>query len=467
MVIQFWGAARTVTGSMHLLHLEDGKKILLDCGLYQGGGEAAHTYNREFPCDPAEIDLMILSHAHIDHCGNIPQLVKAGFKGRIYCTAATMDLAKVLLLDSAKIQEMDAEHVNRRRTREGIPLVEPLYTVRDVEPALNSFFTLPYDKWCKVDSHVEVLFLDAGHMLGSASVSLVIHEGERKIRLGFTGDIGRKDTPILRDPVPMPACDFLISESTYGGSVHAAIPEAEDHFLQIIHDTCVVRGGKLIIPAFSVGRTQSLVYSLDRLQSEGKLPQIPVYVDSPLALNATNVYELHPECFDRETLEHIEYHPDPFGFNGLNYVRKTEDSKALNARRDPMIVISSHGMVSAGRIMHHVAHTIEDSRNTILIVGYCAKGTLGAQLVEGAKRVRIHGQDYEVKASVRKLNSYSGHADEVEMYDFIRASQDPGEVKQIFLVHGEEERATAFQQFLKGKGYRNVVVPARGEKIRL
>jgi len=467
MIIKFWGAARTVTGSMHLLQLRNGRKILLDCGLYQGGGEAAEELNKHWPCDPAELDMVILSHAHIDHCGNIPHLVKDGFKGRIFCTHATFDLATILLTDSAKIQEMDAIHENKWRARKGKKPVEPLYKVKDVAPALNHFYTLPYDNWTKLDEGVELLFQDAGHMLGSAVVSLRIMEDGKMIKLGFTGDVGRYNAPILKDPVSMPPCDYLISESTYGGHEHESIPDSEERLLKIIHETCVVNRGKLVIPAFSVGRTQNLVYSMNRLYNDHRLPKIPVYVDSPLSVNATQVFEMHPECFDEELNDYMRSDPNPFGFNGLHYIRDAEASKALNGRNEPMIVISASGMASAGRILHHIAHTVEDDRNTILIVGYCAEGTLGERLVNGEQEIKIHGEPYQVRARIEKLNAYSGHADQPEMYQYIRKSQDPSQIKSIFLVHGEEVRSLAFQAYLQEKGYQQVTVPHRGDMVEI
>jgi metallo-beta-lactamase family protein len=467
MIIKFWGAARTVTGSMHLLKLANGKKILLDCGLYQGMGEEAEALNRDFPCEPSEIDCLILSHAHIDHCGNIPHLVRCGFNGRIYCTHATYDLVSIMLQDSAKIQEMDVEQENRRRERRGQSALDPLYTIKDAVDSLELFYTLPYRKWTKVEDGVEVLLLDAGHMLGSASVNLRIQEGARQIRLGFTGDIGRVDAPILRDPVPMLPCDVLISESTYGGTEHPKIVDARDALLQIIHDTCVVKRGKLIIPAFAVGRTQMLVLAMDQLHSEGKLPAIPVYVDSPLAVNATGVFEAHAECYDQDLASYLRAHGNPFDFKGLHYVRDTEDSKAINTNQEPMVIISASGMANAGRILHHIKHAIEDPRNTILMVGYCAKGTLGERLINGAEKVRIHGEEWTVKAEIKKLNAYSGHADQVELGEFIQASQDPAVLQQVFLVHGDEARALKFQAHLQSRGYKGVSVPARGEQVEI
>lgn len=465
MILKFWGAARTVTGSMHLLQLDHGLKILLDCGLYQGQDSLADDFNRSFPCDPSEIDLLILSHAHIDHCGNIPQLVKQGFRGKVFCTHATYDLTAVLLADSAGIQEKEAEDENRWRHRRGLDLVEPLYTMDDVAPALENFVTLSYDNWETIAEGVDLLFLDAGHMLGSASVSLRIQEHGREVSIGFTGDIGRPGSPILRDPHPMPQADYVISESTYGGARHEPIGESKDTLLRIVREACVERRGKLIIPAFSVGRTQNIVHTLDQLHTEGRLPRIPVYVDSPLAVNASEVFQAHPECFDEETRAYLRRDPNPFGFKGLQYLRSAEESKRLNSKEGPFIVIASSGMLNAGRILHHLRNGIEDDRNTVLITGYCAEGTLGARLLAGAETVRIHGEEYAVRASIQKLNSYSGHADQYELGAFLLRSFDPDLTETICLVHGEEDRATRFQNYLESKGYPNVFVPARGESI--
>lgn len=465
MRIKFWGAARTVTGSMHMVELQNGKKILLDCGMYQGGEDLGEEFNREFPCDPAELDYLILSHAHIDHCGIIPVLVKQGFAGRIFCTHATYDLTGIMLRDSAQIQEKEAEDENKWRKKRGLTPIDPLYTTKDVGPAMGHFISISYGKWTKIDRDIELLFLDAGHILGSASVSLRLREGEKVHRLGFTGDIGRPNRQILRDPVPMPSCDVLISESTYGGKDHESYPDATENLLQIIEETCVMRRGKLIIPAFSVGRTQDLVHTLDKLETAGRLPRIDVYVDSPLAVNATQIFEMHPECFDDDLLHYLQRDKDPFGFNRLHYVRSVEESKRLNKLDRPAIIISASGMATAGRIKHHIANNIEDPRNTILMVGYCAQGTLGSRLIEGAETVRIFGQEFKVEAQIRKLNSMSAHAGQTEMYEFIHSSQSPSQLKQLFLVHGEETRQMAFRDFLKEKGYANVVIPMRGESF--
>lgn len=466
MKLKFWGAAQTVTGSMHLLELTNGTKVLLDCGLFQGRDWFADEYNTTFPCEPEEIDILVLSHAHIDHCGNIPQLVKKGFKGTIYCTHATYDLAVLLLTDSARIQERGAAYTNKKLRRKGLEEVEALYTEADVPKALDLMETLPYNRPKQIDPNIELLFLDAGHMLGSASVTLKIQDAGREITIGFTGDIGRPDAMILRDPVPMPHCDYLISESTYGGKDHDVIPDAELALLDIIQDTCVKNHGKLIIPAFSVGRTQNLVHSMDKLESRGLLPSIPVYLDSPLAVNATNVFELHPECYDEELRKYLLEDPNPFGWNRMHYIRSVEESKKLNRREGPCVIISASGMMTAGRILHHLVNGIEDPKNTILVVGYCAKGTMGSRIVNGAKKVKIFGDEYKVKAKVKRLNAYSGHAGQTELFEFLD-HQDKKRLQKVFLVHGEADRAEKFQKFLKSKGFDDVIIPHRGESFMI
>lgn len=467
MIVKFWGAAQTVTGSMHLLQLKNGKQVLLDCGLYQGRESFADDFNRSFPADPKSIDYLILSHAHIDHCGNIPQLVKEGFKGNIYCTHATYDLVAIMLQDSAKIQEMDARSENKYRRRRNLDPVEPLYTLKDVPKALELFITLPYDRWESIDPDINLKFKDAGHMLGSATVNLRIQEGDRRIRFGFTGDVGRYDAMVLRDPQPMEPCDYLISESTYGGKEHGTIENSEMALLEIIKEACVEKEGKLIIPAFSVGRTQNIVHTLDRLESRGLLPKIPVYVDSPLAVNATQVFETHPECYDHELLEYLHDDENPFGFNTLHYIRDTARSKKLNKKKGPFIVISSSGMMTGGRVLHHLANSIEDPKNTILVVGYCAKHTLGGRIIDGAEVVRIYGNKYKVRATVKRLNSYSGHAGQDELLRFLQSGLDADQLKRIWLVHGEESRGEKMKAYLADNGFNRVTIPFRGESFEL
>ena len=403
MKIRFCGAAREVTGSSHYVQLDNGANILLDCGLYQGHDDDMENFNESWYLEPSEIDYLILSHAHIDHCGRIPKLVKDGFKGQIICTYATRDLATIMLLDSAYIQEKDAEYKNKIAKRKKLnKRYDPLYVRKDAEACMNQFVGVGYGVWHDMPDGSQVLFRDSGHILGSASVSLRMMENGKSVKLGFTGDIGRPDRPILKDPEPMPHADLIICESTYGGKEHDGPPQQSETFLQVVEDTCVKKKGKLVIPAFSVGRTQEIVYMLDKLATEGKLPDISIFVDSPLAINATSIFKTHPECYDREILEYMLDDPDPFGFNKLHYVRSVDASKRLNDFKDPAIIISASGMITAGRIVHHVNNTIGDKRNTILIVGYCAQGTIGAQLSKGAEKVRIFGEEKEVKADIKK-----------------------------------------------------------------
>lgn len=467
MKIKFCGAAQTVTGSSHLVTLDDGFKILLDCGLYQGYDDDLEDFNKKWRFDPKEIDCVILSHSHIDHTGRIPQLVRHGFTGPIYATHATRDLCSLMLLDSAYIQVRDAEYINKKKSRsKDGKKVEPLYEPKDVPNTMNQFVSMGYEKWFKVNPYVEVLFRDAGHILGSANVTLRIQTVRgRTIHLGFSGDIGRPERPILRDPRPMPPCDYMICESTYGAKFHEGKPDEEEKLLQIIYKTCVRKKGKLLIPAFSVGRTQEIVHMLDRLETSGRLPQFPVYVDSPLSVNATEIFKSHPECFDYETLEYMLTDPNPFGFNNLHYIKKVEDSKRLNFMKEPCIIISASGMMTSGRIKHHVNNNIENPKTTILIVGYCAAGTLGGQLRDGKKEVRIFGETKQVKADVEVMDSFSAHGDQSEMIAFLD-NQDRHKLKRVFLVHGEIKRQEVFKEVLEENNFKNVQIPYLGQEYR-
>ncbi|MDN5215456.1 MBL fold metallo-hydrolase [Fulvivirgaceae bacterium BMA12] len=467
MKLKFCGAARTVTGSSHLLTLDDGYKILFDCGLYQGREDGYEDFNRQWHFEPSEIDCLILSHAHIDHIGRVPALVKDGFDGNIICTSATRDLAAIMLLDSAFIQEKDVQYVNKRRVKEGKTPLEPLYTAIDAKKCLDNFVGIAYNRWFQINEQISVLFKDGGHILGSSNVTLRIKtKGSQEKIIGFTGDIGRPDRPILKDPTPMPPCDYLICESTYGGEEHNDRPNDEHELLKIIEETCVKNKGKLLIPAFSVGRTQELVYMMDKLESSGKLPKIPVFVDSPLAVNATEIFILHPECYDDDLLEYMDTDPNPFGFGNLNYVRKAEDSKKLNDLAGPAIIISASGMMSAGRIKHHLFNHIENASNTILVVGFCSPGTLGERIRNRPPTVRIFGVEKSLKAQVRILDSFSAHGDEREMLDFLR-TQHAGKLQKIFLVHGEITRQEKFKDALLEEGFKNVMIPSLGEEIDL
>ncbi len=462
MELQINGAAQTVTGSCHLITLENNFKILLDCGLYQGIEEQFEDFNSQWYFDPKEIDVLILSHAHIDHCGRIPKLVKDGFKGAIYCTSATRDLAVIMLLDSAQIQESDAEYETKKFGK----YKKPLYSVIDAKNCFKYFRCVEYNNWFSIQENVQILFADAGHILGSASVTLKIKEKEQETTIGFTGDVGRYHRLILNDPVAMPPLDYLISESTYGGKTHDESPEKTDRLLQIINKTCVEKGGKLIIPSFSLGRTQELLYKLDKLYNSGNLSNIPVYVDSPLAMSATQIYLMHPECYDDEIHSYMRKDDNPFGWNTMHYTKNPEESKALNTSEEPCIIIAASGMANAGRIKHHLFHQLSHPNNTILIVGYCAEGTLGKQLVDNAKSVRIFHQDIEVLADVEVMNSMSAHADEPELLRFI-SNQHPQKLKKIFLVHGELKNQEAYRATLFTKGYTDVEIPSLGQSYQL
>ncbi|MDH3269680.1 MAG: MBL fold metallo-hydrolase [Gemmatimonadota bacterium] len=464
MRLTFWGAAQTVTGSMHMLEFEGGR-LLMDCGLYQGRRAEARRYNHEFPAPPASIDAVLLSHAHIDHSGLLPKLHKDGFRGRVYATPATRDLCAAMLADSAFIQEKDAAWVNRREKRRGSDRVEPLYDAGDAADVVERFVQVGYGQTFSPLPGLEVEYRDAGHILGSASMGLTIREGDRTVKLGFTGDVGRPGRPILRDPQPMADCDYLISESTYGGRTHEPPDQSRQRLAHVVGATAR-RGGKIIIPAFAVGRTQEIVYRLDQLTHEGRLPEIPVYVDSPLAVNVTDVFRNHPECYDDDMLEHMKRDPEPFGFQRLTYIRDVAESKKLNDSRLPMVVISASGMCEAGRILHHLRNNVEDPRNTVMIVGYCAPHTLGRRIVERRSEIRIFGEPHRLRANVEVMNSYSAHADEPELVDFISAL-DPGRVKKIFLVHGDPERQEALFNALSEKRFMSGHAPARGETFEL
>lgn len=466
MKITFWGAAREVTGSLHLLETHNGKRILLDCGLYQGNRHGFEELNGEWPIPPSEMDYVILSHAHIDHCGMLPKLVRDGFSGPIFSTPATRDLATIMLLDSAHIQEKDAEYENIRREKQGKPRVEPLYVTEDVAPCINSFVTVGYGKWFDISPEVSFCFQDAGHLLGSASVTLRVTEGKNSFTLGFTGDIGRPDRPILKDPVPMDSVNYLICESTYGDRYHDHGQEAETKLLEIVKETCLKQKGKLIIPAFSVGRTQEIIYTLDRLNHLGLLPHIPVYVDSPLAVNATEIFRMHPECFDAELTRYLTRDSDPFGFSALHYVRDVNESKALNLREGPCVILSASGMIEAGRIKHHIRNNISNSANTILIVGYCTPNTIGGKLRAGAETIRMFGEELPVRAKVIVMDSYSAHGDQKEMFDFL-GHQRKDTLKKVFLVHGEPDSMEAFREVWLQKGFEDVTIPSRADSFYL
>jgi metallo-beta-lactamase family protein len=461
MRIGFHGAAQTITGSQHLITV-NGQNILLDCGLYQGKREEARRRNRDFPYDAASVDAVVLSHAHIDHSGNIPNLVKQGFRGKIVCTTATADLCDAMLLDSGHIQEEDVEYVNRKRQKYGEPPVEPIYTQGDAAEALKYFEGIEYERPYMLRPGIKLTLYDAGHMLGSAIVVLDFQSGNGGLsrRLVFTGDLGRPYLPILRDPTCLTAADILLIESTYGSRTHPPLEESTDVLKETIRRTSK-RGGKVIIPAFAVERTQLLVYLLNKLYHRGDLPDIPVYVDSPLAVDVTDVFRRHKEYFDDETRDYLRQadpEGDIFSFRRLRYIREVEQSKKLHTLQGPCVIISASGMAEAGRIQHHLKNNIEDHRNTVLIVGWQAPNTLGRRLVEKAPVVRIFGMEYRLKAEVVTLNGFSGHADQPGLLSWAQAFKKPP--KQTFVVHGEPEAAqTLATRLRKDMGYREVSIP--------
>ncbi|MCU0496338.1 MAG: MBL fold metallo-hydrolase [Anaerolineae bacterium] len=445
MKLTFYGAARTVTGSKHLLEV-NGQRILLDCGLFQGKRSESYQNNVHLPFDAAGVDLCVLSHAHIDHCGNLPNLVKSGFRGDIISTPATRDLCATMLPDSGHIQERDVEFVNKKKKKRGEPLVEPIYTQEDAFESIRYFSTQNYHRQRMIAPGVYLTYKDAGHMLGSAIVILDIEDRDQKrdVRLVFSGDIGRKGIPIIRDPETVDRADILIMESTYGDRLHETFGASEDKLQEIVNRT-YKRGGTIVMPSFAVGRTQQLVYTLHQLMDRRDIPEMPIFVDSPLAVNTTAVFSLHPECFDSEMREFMLQpgNSDPFGFEHITYVRTLEESKQLNFEKRSVVIISASGMMEFGRILHHLKHRIEDSRNTILITGWQAPNTLGRRMVDGDPQVKIFGELYDNNAETAVLNGFSGHADRDELLAWLGAiDQKP---QRVFLVHGEESAAFGLQ----------------------
>ncbi len=463
MQLWFRGAAQAVTGSMHML-VAEGRQVLLDCGVYQGHRAESFQRNRTFPFQPSGVDALVLSHAHLDHVGNIPTLVHQGFRENIVCTSATRDLAAAILRDSAHVMASDAEFVSKKRARKGQPPVEPLYTLADADISLRYFVGIAYGRPLQLVPNVRLTFYDAGHILGSAISVLEASEGNRVTRLAYTGDLGRCTLPILRDPQPIPPVDYLIMESTYGNREHGP-PEAARERLKEIVLEAYRQNGKVIIPAFAVGRTQAIVYDLHELTMHQEIPSLPIFVDSPLATDVTEIFRLHPECYDEETEETLLHEGDPFGFKMLKYTRSVAESKELNFLRDSAIIISASGMAEAGRILHHLKNGIGDPRNIILFVGYQAENTLGRRLVDGHKEVRIFGEPYEVRAQVEEIDGYSAHADHEGLVDYVRPLA-PG-LKAVFLVHGEPEASAALAQALRALGISQVYVPEPGDKIEL
>jgi metallo-beta-lactamase family protein len=462
MRINFHGAAHTVTGSQHLLEI-NGKKLLLDCGMYQGKRAEAYARNVNFKYSPSSVDAVILSHAHIDHSGNLPNLVKQGYEGNIFVTHATKDIASTMLADSGHIQESDAEFVNKKRAQRGEEPIEPLYTKEDAEEVAGMFAGVDYVEAFEPTPGVVARFYEAGHILGSAGVSLEIEEKGRKIHLWFSGDIGRYKLPLLRDPVLPTHADYMIMESTYGDKSHNDPAMAFDEFQKVVKRT-IERGGKVIVPAFAVGRTQEIVYHLNQMMYEGDVPRVPVYVDSPLAVKASDIFKNHLECFDDETKEFVRESRHPaLDFPMLNYIRSVEDSKALNERTDPMVIISASGMAETGRVVHHIRNNIENPRNTICIVSWQAPETLGRRLADREPEVRIFGDIYKRKCDVATIGGLSGHAGQDLLLKYATGVKDS--VKDIYLVHGEEKQAMTLKGLLKGHGMDRVHYPEMHDHV--
>jgi metallo-beta-lactamase family protein len=459
MEIHFWGAARTVTGSAHYLKV-NGHNLLLECGLFQGRRKDTYRINSEFGIPPKKVDAVVLSHAHIDHSGNLPNLVKHGYEGPIYAQTATVHLSELMLADSGHIQESDAEFVNKRRVKRGKEPIQPLYTIEDAKRASSLFVEKALNTSFEVIPGVLVTLVEAGHILGSTAVVLDIEEKRQKFRLWFSGDIGRPHMPILRDPVLPYDADYLIMESTYGDRPHPSYEEACDHLRQITNTT-LNRGGKVIIPAFAVGRTQELVYAIHRMMDAGDIPTAPVFVDSPLAVNVTDVFRAHPECFDQEAIDMIEngVHRAALGFDSLTYIRSVEESKALNHRKDPMIIISASGMMETGRILHHMRHNIHDKNSTLLIVSWQAPHTLGRRMIEGQERVKIYGEVFQRKMEVERIRGFSAHAGQGLLVEYALSLK--GRVKEVFLVHGEERGAGNLREILTERGMDKIHFPER------
>ena len=465
MRINFHGAARTVTGSQHLLEI-NGKQVLLECGLFQGRRKEAFQRNRKFPFDPKKIDAVLLSHAHIDHSGNLPHLVKKGYRGPIYTTDATAHLANIMLIDSGHIHESDAEYVNKRAKYKGGETIEPLYTIEDAAQVAQYFMCKPYDQAFEVVPGVRARLVEAGHILGSAAIVLDIEEDGRQYRLWFSGDIGRRDLPLIRDPVLPSDSDYLIMECTYGDKVHRSPQASYDELEEVVSRT-VGRGGKVIIPSFAVGRTQELVYRLHRMIDAGTIPPIPVFIDSPLAVNISDVFKAHPEVFDQETrdFELIDIHRSALGEGLVTYVRSVEQSKAINLDPRPMVIISASGMAETGRILHHLKNNIEDKKNTILIVSWQAPHTLGRRLADRAKKIRIFGDEYRRRAEVVTIGGFSAHAGQPFLMEYALATRQS--LKRIFLVHGEERGAKPLMEKMASVGLKRVMFPELHQKVEI
>lgn len=466
MKIQFLGAARQVTGSKHLITTDSGKTILLDCGMFQGKGLETDAMNRNLGFDPATLNHIILTHGHIDHSGLIPYVYKLGFRGSVICSDATRDLCAIMLADSGHIQEKDVIRFNKRRLEKRLPAIEPIFTEKDARACMELFIGVAYNRKFNIDSNVQLQFTNTGHMLGSGVVNLNITENGKTTVIAYTGDIGRPSNRILKPPQPFPQCDYLITESTYGDRLHPSLQVAEGELLRVIRETCVERKGKLIIPSFAIGRTQEVVYSLNKFFNDGTLPKVKIYVDSPLAVNATDIFRLYTSYLNEDVQHVMLTDPDPFGFSSLDYITKVEDSKALNTLDEPCVIISASGMMEAGRIKHHLANNISDPRNTILAVGYCTPSSLGARLLNGEKVVSIFGEKHQVLAKIEMIEAFSGHGDYHEMIQFL-SCQDKSRLKKVFLVHGDYTVQQFYESELHKTGFSNIEIPEQGEGFEI
>ncbi len=462
MELLFYGAARTVTGSKHLLRLENGRSILLDCGMFQGMGDETDSLNRDFGFDPKTIDFVILSHAHIDHSGLLPKLVKDGFKGKIFCTPPTKDLTAILLEDSANIQQNES---GSKRQREEVDS-ETFFDLDDVVKTMELFETIGYDEWFEIEPGVSFMFTNAGHIIGSAAIHLNITEKNKSTAITFSGDVGRYNDVILCPPAPFPQADYIIIESTYGNKLHDVLFSTTDELKKIIWKTCIEKKGNLLIPAFSVGRTQELLFFLNQLSLENRLNEVKVIVDSPLSAAATNIVKRYPEYFNERIQKILEIDDDPFDFPDLHFTKTIEDSNKIEGIEEPYVLIAASGMASAGRIVKHLANNLENAGNSVLIVGYCSPESLGGQLSRGAKEVEINGRFFKVKADVINMQSMSAHGDSNDLLKFL-SCQDPEKVKNVFLVHGEYAVQMEFEKKLHSKGFKSVKIPEQGYSVKI
>jgi metallo-beta-lactamase family protein len=466
MKIKFIGAAREVTGSKTLITLDNGKKILLDCGMFQGKGQETDAMNRNLGFEPREIDHIILSHAHIDHSGLIPFVYKLGFRGSVICTNATRDLCAIMLADSGHIQESDTEMHNKKRARHGLEPLDPIFIQEDAVHCMELFIGTAPNRKFYINDQIKVRFTNISHLLGAGAALIEITENGKVTRIGYTGDIGRPSSRILKAPESFAQCDYLITEATYGNRLHPHLEEAEEELLRVVREACVDRGGKLIIPSFAIGRTQELVYSLNKFFNAGLLPKVQIYVDSPLAVNATDIFRLHPECFNKEVLDVIEKDDDAFGFNSLHYVKTSQESKKLNFIKKPCVIISASGMMEAGRIKHHLANNISNPKNTILGVGYCAPNTLGARILRGERLISIFGIQHEVNATVERIEAFSGHGDYNEMLTYLNC-QNKSLIKKTFLVHGDYDAQLFYKERMIEAGFGDIEIPESGNEFVL